>query len=74
VKITDDDLLELVEEMMELLKDAGNPENAALVLLACHAMNYENNANRDVPMQEYLDLYEEQFKGFFKGFASCEKN
>ncbi len=65
-KITDDDMLDMVEEIMERLTTLGSPDKAALVLLACHAQNYELNATRKLTMDKYLERYCEMFKGFFK--------
>jgi uncharacterized protein YejL (UPF0352 family) len=64
--INDEHLLDLVEEVMRVLRHSGSPENASLVLLGCHAMNYEMNANKDISMSEYMKLYDEQFRGFFR--------
>ncbi len=64
-KITDDDMLDMVEEIMERLKELGSPDKAALVLLACHAQNYELNGIKQISLDKYLERYEEMFKGFF---------
>jgi len=63
---TDEQILDTVDEIMEMLQELPSPEDAALVLLACHAANYELNANKGLDMAEYLALYDEQFKGFFE--------
>jgi hypothetical protein len=64
MKPTNEDLLDIVQDIMDLLQQSGSPQNAALVLLTCHAINYEKHSK--VPVDKYMDIYRQQFKTFLK--------